>query len=171
MSLEIILLEDNTINFTRSRLYFLIPFNQLVLNHFESLAQTSQYLVSIVIIQPLIVNEDFHVGIWRQTASHDAQMDYRDVFRWRSSCLWVHMSLFKSTLWALPCPLAWILCVGELRRLIFRYIRRELILVLSDLVNRRIIDVVAALADFGHHIHLADLVVFQGLLPLESETR
>ena len=159
MSLEIILFDNNTINFSRSGLFFLIPFNELILYHFESLAQTSQYLVSIVIIQPLIVNQNFHVGIWRQSARHDAQMDNGDVYRWRSSCFWIHMSLSKSTLWALSCPLAWILCVGELRRFIFWHIRRELILVLSDLVNWRIIDVVAALADFGHHIHLADLFV------------
>jgi hypothetical protein len=85
MSLEIILFENNTINFSRSGLFFLIPFNELILYHFESLAQTSQYLVSIVIIQPLIVNQNFHVGIRRQSASHDAQMDNWDVLRWRSS--------------------------------------------------------------------------------------
>lgn len=37
-------------------------------------------------------------------------------------------------------------------------------------MNRRIINVVAALANFGHHIHLADFFVLQGLLSLEAET-
>ena len=37
-------------------------------------------------------------------------------------------------------------------------------------MNRRIIDMVATLANISHHIHIADLVVLQRLLPLEAET-